>query len=93
MRETGLIEDKMKGVNLGMMFLLSIVLSILIGLFLQFVTIHQFGAVGMIGGNPDLAKPSFTAFMQDYGTAFRSFGHGALHSLMTGFVCTSYDFN
>ncbi|MFU8970942.1 DUF1761 domain-containing protein [Chryseobacterium wangxinyae] len=84
MREAGLDEDKMKGANMGVIFISSVVLSVLIGMFLQFVTIHQFGAVGMVGGNPDLAKPSFTAFMQDYGTAFRSFGHGALHSFMAG---------
>jgi hypothetical protein len=30
------------------------------------------------------AKPSFAAFMADYGTAFRTFKHGALHGFMTG---------
>ena len=84
MKECGLTEEKMKGANMGMIFIFSIILSALISLFLQMVTIHQFGALGMIGGDEKLAKPSFTAFMKDYGNAFRSFGHGALHSFMTG---------
>ncbi|WP_319804226.1 DUF1761 domain-containing protein [Chryseobacterium kimseyorum] len=83
MRESGLTEEKMKSANMGMVFIVSIILSVLIGFFLQMVTIHQFGAVGMVGGDPELAKPSYTAFMHDYGTAFRSFGHGALHSFIT----------
>ncbi len=84
MREAGLTGDKMKGANRGVIFIAAIILSFLMGFFLQMVTIHQFGAVGMVGGDPDLAKPSFTAFMHDYGDAFRSFGHGALHSLIAG---------
>lgn len=84
MRECGLTEEKMKGANMGVVFILSIILSFLIGMFLQFVTIHQFGALGMIGGDETLAKPSYAAFMNDYGKAYRSFGHGALHSFMTG---------
>lgn len=84
MREAGVTEDKMKNANLGLIFIFSIVLSILIGMFLQFVTIHQFGAFGMIGGNEELAKPSYTMFMKDYQLAYRSFGHGALHAFLTG---------
>lgn len=49
--------------------------------------IHQFGAFGMIGGDIPNAKESYKLFMGDYGNAFRTFGHGALHggvySLMT----------
>lgn len=40
----------------------------------------------MVGGPPliDSAKPSFTAFMTDYGMAYRTFKHGALHGFMSG---------
>ncbi len=84
MKESGLTEEKLKGSNMAMVFIVSIILSIMIGFFMQLVTIHQFGALGMVGGDNSLAKPSFAAFMADYGTAFRSFGHGALHGFMTG---------
>lgn len=32
------------------------------------------------------ALPSYQAFMNDYGTAFRTFKHGALHGFMSGLL-------
>ncbi|MBD8083974.1 DUF1761 domain-containing protein [Chryseobacterium sp. GCR10] len=84
MRIAGVNEDKIKKSNMLFIFLFSTFLSILIGMFLQFVTIHQFGALGMIGGDETLAKTSYTAFMKEYRMAYRSFGHGVLHSFMAG---------
>ncbi|SIQ17661.1 Protein of unknown function [Chryseobacterium sp. RU37D] len=83
MQEAGLTDDKMKGSMIGV-FIFSIILSALMAFFLQMVTIHQFGAMGMIGGDEMNAKESYNAFMKDYGMAYRSFGHGALHSFMAG---------
>ncbi len=83
MREAGLSEDKMQGQMIGV-FVFSLILSALMAFFLQMVTIHQFGAMGMVGGDEMNAKDSYTAFMKDYGMAYRSFGHGALHSFMAG---------
>ncbi|KMQ59895.1 hypothetical protein ACM39_18210 [Chryseobacterium sp. FH2] len=85
MEEAGLTEEKMKGSMIGV-FVFTFILSIFMALFLQFVTIHQFGALGMIGGDEINANPSYHVFMKDYGMAYRSFGHGALHSFMAGFL-------
>jgi len=85
MQEADLSEDKMKGQMVGV-FIFSVILSVFIALFLQFVTIHQFGALGMIGGDEMNAGTSYYDFMRDYGSAYRSFGHGAFHSFMTGFL-------
>ena len=62
------------------------VFSIFIGMIMQTITIHQLGALGMIGGPTKLAeaKPSFMTFMADYGTAFRTAKHGALHGFFAG---------
>jgi len=84
MQESGLTEEKMKGSNMGFVFVFSFILSFLIAFFLQMITIHQFGALGMVGGDEMNAKPSFFAFMKDYGMAYRSFGHGALHCCIAG---------
>ena len=84
MKESGMTEEKMKGSNMIMIFGLSIVYAFFISFILQMLVIHQFGALGMVGGDPSIAKPSYDAFMADYGTAFRSFKHGALHGFMTG---------
>ena len=84
MNESGMTEDKMKGSNMILIFGMSIFYAFLISFVLQILVIHQTGAIGMIGGDPSKALPSFQAFMTDYGTAFRTFKHGALHGFMTG---------
>ena len=84
MKEAGLKQEDMKEFNMIKTFGLSIVYAFLISFILQMITIHQFGALGMVGGDPTIAKPSYEAFMADYGTAFRTFKHGALHGFITG---------
>lgn len=85
MKESGLTEEKMKGANMPLIFIMAIFFAFLISMTLQFLTIHQWGAFGMIGGGNAIdTKPSYAAFMADYGIAFRTFKHGALHGFMTG---------
>jgi hypothetical protein len=84
MRETGMTEEKAREANMFKMLAATFVYALLVSMILHPIVIHQFGALGMIGGDPEVAKPSYNAFMADYGTAFRTFKHGALHGFMTG---------
>jgi len=84
MRESGLTEEKLKGANMFMVFGMTFVYGFLIAFILQMLTIHQFGALGLVGGDPTLAKPSYAAFMMDYGMNFRTFKHGMLHGFISG---------
>jgi hypothetical protein len=84
MKESGISEDKMKGGNMAVTLLISFVYAFLIAIMLRFLAIHQTGALSMVGGDASIAKPSYTAFMADYGTAFRTFKHGALHGFIAG---------
>ena len=84
MKESGLTEENLKGGNVLMIFGTSLLYAFFISFVLQYLTIHQTGTIGMIGGDSSIAKPSYFAFMNDYGTAFRTFKHGALHGFMTG---------
>jgi len=84
MREAEMTEEKMKAGNMPVIFIISFILSFLLSFFVQFITIHQTGALGMIGGDLTKALPSYSAFMADYGAAFRTFKHGALHGTMAG---------
>jgi hypothetical protein len=84
MKEAGLTEEKMKGTNMIMIFSMALFYAFLMAFILQMLTIHQYGALGMVGGDPSLAKPSYDAFMLDYGMAFRTFKHGMLHGFITG---------
>jgi hypothetical protein len=84
MKEIGMTEEDAKGSNMFKMLAGTFIYAFLISFIIQFLVIHQMGAYGMIGGDPTIAKPSFAAFMTDYGTAFRTFKHGALHGFMSG---------
>ncbi|MBP2284288.1 hypothetical protein H4V97_002606 [Flavobacterium sp. CG_23.5] len=84
MKESGTTEEKMKGGNMLIIFSASFLYAFLISVILQYFTIHQTGALGMVGGDASIAKPSYVAFMADYGMAFRTFKHGALHGFMAG---------
>ena len=84
MKESGTSMEKMKGSNMMAIFAMSLLYAFFISFMLQMLVIHQFGALGMIGGDPSKALPSYTSFIADYGTAFRTFKHGALHGFMSG---------
>ncbi len=86
MKENNFTREELRSGNMLKIFGLTYVFSLMITMTLMSLTIHQSGAVGMVGGPPlmDSAKPSFAAFMADYGTAYRTFKHGALHGFMSG---------
>ncbi len=86
MKESGMTEEKMKGANMALIFGMSFFYAFLISFVLQMAVIHQYGALGMIGGDTTKALPSYNAFMADYGNAYRYFRHGALHGFMTGLL-------
>lgn len=86
MKESNLTKEILQKDNIFKIFGFVYLFSLMISLVIMQITVHQTGAFGMIGG-PDMAGkalPSFTAFMTDYGTAFRTFKHGALHGFMSG---------
>ena len=86
MNETGMTEEKAKQSNMLKVFGLTIFYSFMLSFITPALVIHQMSALGMIGG-PDFiatAKPSYAAFMADYGDAFRTFKHGALHGFFSG---------
>ncbi|MES2544885.1 MAG: DUF1761 domain-containing protein [Bacteroidota bacterium] len=89
MREAGMSQEQAEKGNMAKIFGLTFIYSLMIAFMMQMIVIHQFGALGMVGGDPTLAKPSFAAFMTDYGMAFRTFKHGALHGFMAAlFIAT-----
>jgi hypothetical protein len=86
MNESGMTEEKAKQGNMLKIFGLTIFYSLMLSFMVPALVIHQMGPLGMVGGPNlvDKALPSYTAFMADYGDAFRSFKHGALHGAMSG---------
>lgn len=84
MKAADMTEDKMKGANMAKIFIMAFIFAFILAMAMQMLTIHQIGAMGMVGGDLENALPSYAAFMADYGSAHRSFGHGALHGAMSG---------
>ena len=86
MKETGMTEEKAQKSNMLKVFGLTIFYSLLLSSAVPMLVIHQMGPLGMVGGPSlvDKALPSYSSFMSDYGDAFRTFKHGALHGFMSG---------
>lgn len=85
MKSAGLSEEQLKGGNMAKIFGLALVFAALLAMSLNMLTIHQMGAWSMIGGERTAdTLPSFQAFMDDYGSEFRTFKHGVLHGILSG---------
>lgn len=84
MKSAGLTEEELKGANMAKIFGLAILFAIMLAFMLQAIVIHQSGVVSLTNGDIANAKPSYEAFMADYGMAFRTFKHGALHGFLAG---------
>lgn len=84
MKASGMTEEKIKGSNMARIFILTLLFAFFIAFILQSLVIHQSGAMSIIEMDLDNAKPSYHAFMEDYGTAFRTFKHGMLHGFFAG---------
>ncbi|MGB0917046.1 MAG: DUF1761 domain-containing protein [Flavobacteriales bacterium] len=86
MAAADMTEEKMKGANMAVIFGVSFVLSVLLSVEMNFVTIHQAHLPSIFTGNE---TPETTAvvesFMAKYGHIHRTFSHGALHGTLGGF--------
>lgn len=85
MKETGITEEKAKSANMPLTFGLSYVLSFLMAMVLQFFVIHQWGIFSLVEGDIEAFNSgAAAAMMSEYGSAFRTFGHGAFHGMFAG---------
>ena len=92
MKEANVTEEKMKSGNMALIFGLSFLCSFIVANFLQFIVIHQMGVFQMLINEPGFKEETGEAFttyqnlMANYGTRFRSFGHGAIHGVASGLL-------
>lgn len=84
MQASGITEEQIKGGNMAKIFGLALVFAFLLAFMLPTLVNHQMGAVSLTGGDIENALPSFQAFMDDYGDAFRTFKHGVFHGVLAG---------
>lgn len=84
MKESGVTEEKMKGANMPVIFGISLLLSVVLAFFTQFLVVHEMGVVGMTEGQLD--GETVKAFITEWSGKYRSFGHGALHGAFAGIM-------
>jgi len=84
MEAAGMTDEQIKGGNMLKFFGVALIFAFLLATALPGIVIHQMGVYSLIGGDPSVALPSYEALMADYGDAFRTFKHGALHGVLTG---------
>lgn len=84
MQAAGLTEAQVKGANMVKVFILAFIFAFLLAMTMVQMSIHQTGALSLVGGDASKALPSYEIFMADYKDAFRSYKHGALHGIMAG---------
>jgi hypothetical protein len=89
MKEMGFTKESLAGTNMVKTLIISYVFSLFIAFFLMFVVIHQSGVYSTLAGEPGFNEKAgegfafFQDFMNIYGDRFRTFGHGALHGVIT----------
>ncbi len=89
MKEMGFTKESLAGTNMFKILIISYVFSFFIASFLMFVVIHQSGVYSTLAGEPGFNEKTgegfafFQDFINTYGDRFRTFGHGALHGVIT----------
>lgn len=90
MQASGMTEEKMQGANMGIIFGVSLVLSILLAVEMNFIVVHQMHLGSILMNEPGLNDPNselglwLADFMGKYGNNFRTFQHGVFHGVLAG---------
>lgn len=90
MKACGFKKEDLEGRSMGKIFVLCYVFSFFLAFILNTFVIHQFGFFSSIMSTPgwEEAGTEVNNFAKEYkarfGTAYRTFGHGALHGTMMG---------
>lgn len=92
MKAAEITEEKIKGANMAMIFILTYVFACLLAFIMMPITIHQLGFQSSIMGAEGFGKEGsevmnyLADYIAKYGTAFRTFKHGALHGTIAAIM-------
>ncbi len=90
MSVTGVTPESAKKTNMGVVFGLTALFSFLIAFIMSGMVIHQYSVFGLLTQQPDFATEGsasstmLKSFMDQYGTSYRTFKHGAFHGTIAG---------
>ena len=83
MTAAGMTEEQIKGGNMLKIFGLALLFAFMLASTMSSIVFHQMGVYSLAQG--DLVMlPSYDAFLDDYGDAFRTFKHGVFHGVLAG---------
>ena len=91
MKASGMTEEKAKGANMALIFILVYVFSFLLAFAMCSMSIHQFHLYSLFYLQP-IEDPNteagalFKQVMDTYGSSYRTFKHGAFHGVIGGIV-------
>ncbi len=89
MKAASLNEEKLKGANMPVIFLLTYIFALMIGVILFSIVVHQTGLFSLFADEPGLMKEGsetmvqLDGLMESLGEKFRTFKHGAFHGAVT----------
>lgn len=85
MAAANMTEEKIKGGNMAIIFGVSLLLSILLSIQMNFISIHQHHVANLfIGGESPENTAYFENFMALYGDLHRTWTHGMAHGMLAG---------
>lgn len=90
MSASGVTEEMTKTGNMAIILGVSLVLSVLLAVQMNFITIHQAHIYSSLMNQPGFGEEGsdvmlyIADFMSKYGQEFRTFKHGALHGTLSG---------
>ena len=85
MAAADMTEEKMKSANMAVILGVSIFLSIMLAVSVNFNSIHQAHLPSLFNGMTDQATLDYLAnFNETYGDLHRSFKHGVIHGIVMG---------
>lgn len=93
MKSIGADDSKLKeGMNMGLIFGLSLLFALLISYSLAFVVIHQYGIASLLADQDQAwftgakIELSVNGKIQDYTNNYRTFRHGVFHGVQLGLL-------
>lgn len=90
MKLTGLTMEDGQKMNMPLVFGLTYLFGLFLALQMNFIVIHQAHLYSLIAAEPNSADPTseagamVKAFMDKFGSNYRTFKHGAFHGILAG---------
>jgi hypothetical protein len=92
MKAAEMTEEKIKGGNMAMTFILTYVLSVLAAFAISFMVVHQYHLYSLFQAIPNFGDPDsvsaglYAELMERYGNHYRTVRHGLFHGALNGIL-------